>query len=192
MKSTLLHFLHYHIHSYQYQKIYHSFHRNESFRFKEAKEFISMFWSATSEYLDPKRQSQTNRVCGLNRLINFSALFALLLIDVDLVWLWCLVLFCLCESLHFTTGNHASLFENIAHRLMPRKTSTSGPERKKSNVVICAFLTDNLKAQANALDLFLANTREYSTIIHIHCSSARPCYVSFAGRRFTFLRCWGN
>jgi hypothetical protein len=50
---------------------------------------------------------------------------------------------------------------------MPRESSTSGPERKKLNVAVCAFLIDNLKAQASTLDLFLANMREYSAIIHI-------------------------
>jgi hypothetical protein len=52
---------------------------------------------------------------------------------------------------------------------MPRESSTLGPEAKEFNVVICAFLADNLKAQADALDLFLANTCEYSAIVHIHC-----------------------
>jgi hypothetical protein len=79
------------------------------------------------------------------------------------------VLFDLRESLYFTIGNYASLFESIVCRLLPRESSTSGPERKRPNVVICAFLIDNLKAQANALDLFSANTHEYSAIIHIHC-----------------------
>jgi hypothetical protein len=78
-------------------------------------------------------------------------------------------LFDLCESLHFTTENYASLFESIVRRLMPRESSTSSPERKKPNIVICVFLIDHLKAQADALDLFLVNTREYSVIIHIHC-----------------------
>jgi hypothetical protein len=38
------------------------------------------------------------------------------------------VLFDLCENLHFTTGNCASLFESIVRRLGPRESSTSHPE----------------------------------------------------------------
>jgi hypothetical protein len=38
MKSALLHFLHYHTHSYQYQIFYHSFHRGELFQFEAAQD----------------------------------------------------------------------------------------------------------------------------------------------------------
>jgi hypothetical protein len=80
-----------------------------------------------------------------------------------------LVLFELQETLRFTAENCASLFETIVLRLTRRESTMLVQDRRRANLVVIAFLIDNLSAQSSGLDLFLRNTSEHSAIIHVHC-----------------------
>jgi hypothetical protein len=79
------------------------------------------------------------------------------------------VLFDLQKNLHFTLDNYASLFETNVLRSTKRKGTMLMQDPRRSNLVVSAFLIDNLRAQSSGFDLFLYNTPEHSAIIHIHC-----------------------
>jgi hypothetical protein len=53
-------------------------------------------------------------------------------------------------------------------RLTQRGSSISAQDPRQLSCAISEYAINNLKAQANGLDLFLPNTSEHPVVIHMH------------------------